>query len=145
VTGGAAGLIFAADLVAMDERAFIQPYYSEVGFAPDGGWTALLKTKIPVARAFSIQALNSRIRAEDALRLGLADRLAPADALDGVIDSWLDDLSHKSRETIRVTKRLLRREEDIAGLRRALEAERHAFLDLIAKPETALRMDQFLQ
>lgn len=145
VTGGAAGIVFVADLVAMDEKGFIQPYYSEIGFAPDGGWTALLKTRISPARAFSIQALNRRIGAQEALDVGLADRLAPADALDGVIDAWLGALSGKSRETLRATKRLLRSDEDIERLRQALAAERPAFVDLIALPETARRMDRFLQ
>ncbi|WP_297591360.1 enoyl-CoA hydratase/isomerase family protein, partial [Roseibium sp.] len=42
VTGGSVGFMLAADLVALSEGAFVQPYYSEVGFGPDGGWTALL-------------------------------------------------------------------------------------------------------
>ncbi|MFX5937574.1 enoyl-CoA hydratase/isomerase family protein, partial [Acinetobacter baumannii] len=51
VTGGSCGLVFTADLVVMGPRAFIQPYYVDVGFAPDGGWTALLPERIGPARA----------------------------------------------------------------------------------------------
>lgn len=145
VTGGAAGLIFVADLVAMDEKAFIQPYYSEVGFAPDGGWTALLRTRVPIACAFSIQALNRRIQAEEARALGLADQIAPVEALDDVVDAWLNTLAEKSAESLRTTKRLLRSDEDIARLRQALDAERREFLRLVALPDTARRMERFLQ
>lgn len=144
VTGGAAGLVFAADLVAMDEKAFIQPYYSEVGFAPDGGWTTLLAEKLPVGRAFAVQALNSRLSAEEALALGLANQLAPVNELDSVVDCWLETLSAKKRQTIQATKRLLRSEEGIARMKSGLEAERRAFLELISLPETASGMERFL-
>jgi len=46
LTGGALGLVLAADLVAMAPDAFVQPWYAAVGFAPDGGWTAMLPARI---------------------------------------------------------------------------------------------------
>lgn len=77
VTGGSAGLVLAADMVAMTEDAFLQPWYAEVGFGPDGGWTALLPDRIGTARAIATQALNRRIGAMEALGLGLATRWLP--------------------------------------------------------------------
>jgi 2-(1,2-epoxy-1,2-dihydrophenyl)acetyl-CoA isomerase len=144
VTGGAAGLVFAADLVAMDSSAFVQPYYSEVGFAPDGGWTALLGERVGPARAFSIQALNRRIDAEEALRLGIADRIAAPGDLDSIIDGWMRSLASKSRQTLWQTKRLLRDKAAVARVKDRLEAEHRAFLELITLPETARRMEAFL-
>jgi 2-(1,2-epoxy-1,2-dihydrophenyl)acetyl-CoA isomerase len=75
VTGGSARLVLAADIVLMGKSAFIQPYYSEIGFAPVGGWTAMLPKRIGPARAIEIQALNMRIDADTALLLGLASRI----------------------------------------------------------------------
>lgn len=145
VTGGAVGLVFSADMIAMDEKAFIQPYYSDVGLAPDGGWTALLAERISTTRAFSIQAVNHRIHAEEALRLGLVNQLAPAEALDAVVGQWLDALASKSPATIRTTKRLLRQEADIERMRSKLDAERLDFMKLIGSPDTAKRIELFLQ
>ena len=144
VTGGAAGLIFVADLVAMDERAFIQPYYSEVGFAPDGGWTGLLSERLPAHKALSIQALNRRVLAEEALALGLVDGVAPASGLDAVVEDWLQALSKNSRATMTATKRLLRTAADMERMRLRLEAERHEFLRLIEAADTTRRMQAFL-
>ncbi len=144
VTGGAAGLAFAADLIAMEKDGFVQPYYSELGFGPDGGWTALLAERIGPAQCFSLQALNRRMGAEEALRLGLADQLANRDNLDGVIDGWLDALALKSPSTIRATKKLLRDEACISRVKDKLEAEKELFLKLIAQPDTALRIQAFL-
>ncbi|MCA1951844.1 MAG: enoyl-CoA hydratase/isomerase family protein, partial [Hyphomicrobiales bacterium] len=82
VTGGSLGLVLSADLVVMVETAFIAPYYVEVGFAPDGGWTALLPERVGAARALAIQLLNRRIDAAEARALGLAHESVPAGGID---------------------------------------------------------------
>lgn len=145
VTGGSAGFVLAADLVAFDQDAFMQPYYSEVGFAPDGGWTALFADRVGAARANSIQMLNHRIAAADALQLGLADQLSPEPELNGVIDLWLAEIASKSAETLRATRRLIWDEARIAAVAHRLEAERQAFIDLVASPQTHLRMERFIR
>ncbi|MCW5773994.1 MAG: enoyl-CoA hydratase/isomerase family protein, partial [Rhodospirillaceae bacterium] len=60
VTGGSLGLVLACDLVAVTPAAFFQPYYVDVGFSPDGGWTAILPDRIGPARAREVQLLNQR-------------------------------------------------------------------------------------
>lgn len=44
VTGGSAGFLFASDLAVLAPDVFVQPYYTRVGFAPDGGWPARFMT-----------------------------------------------------------------------------------------------------
>jgi len=34
MTGGGAGFLFAADLAVLAPDAFVQPYYTRMGFAP---------------------------------------------------------------------------------------------------------------
>ena len=63
VTGGAIGLMLACDITLMCRDAFIQPYYARMGFAPDGGWTALLPERIGTARTASWLALDTRVSA----------------------------------------------------------------------------------
>ncbi|WP_018699506.1 enoyl-CoA hydratase/isomerase family protein [Amorphus coralli] len=143
VTGGSVGLVLAADLVAMAPEAFIQPYYSEVGFAPDGGWTALLPDRVGAAAAMAIQALNRRIDAAEAVRLGLATTAVASDGIDPVIDGWLDALASKSAETLAATRRLVWDEARLAGVAKRLEAEERAFRALVGRPETIERMRTF--
>jgi 2-(1,2-epoxy-1,2-dihydrophenyl)acetyl-CoA isomerase len=42
VTGGSLGLVLAADIIIVTPNTSFTPYYAEVGFSPDGGWTAIL-------------------------------------------------------------------------------------------------------
>ena len=145
VTGGSLGLVLAADLVAIAPPAFIAPYYVEVGFAPDGGWTAMLPQRIGRARAQTIQLLNRRMSPEFAVALGLATELAEASKIDTVIDHWIATLKGKVACGVRATRRLMmppeRRAAIIAGLQRELDA----FVEQIDTDEVEAGMAKFLE
>ena len=144
VTGGSVGLVLAADLVAMADDGFLQPFYSEVGFSPDGGWTALLPDRVGAAKALEIQVLNRRIGAVEALSLGLATTIAPRDGLDGVVAGWLEALAAKSQGSLRATRGLVWDAARRTRVAERLAAEERSFLELIASAETAARMTSFL-
>jgi 2-(1,2-epoxy-1,2-dihydrophenyl)acetyl-CoA isomerase len=144
VTGGSAGLVLAADLVAMTEDAFLQPWYAEVGFGPDGGWTALMPERVGTGLAMAVQALNQRIDATDALRLGLATAVVAPANLDATVDGWADEIVAKSAPGLAAARRGIWDEERIGVVRRRLDAERTRFVELIARPETIAGMRRFL-
>lgn len=143
VTGGSTGLVLAADLVAMSERAFVQPYYSEVGFGPDGGWTALLPDRIGTSRALETQYLNERISASRAKDLGLVTRVCPPADLDKVVEGWVDTIGHSYRQTHRATRQNVWNEARLSEARQRLDQEKTRFLELIARPETIAGMETF--
>lgn len=144
VTGGSLGLVLAADLVAMTPEAFIAPYYVEVGFAPDGGWRAILPERIGRARAAEIQLRNRHVGADEAVRLGLATEVVAADALDARIAEWTDGLAAKVPGGLAAAKAGLLPPERRAAYADGLEAERRAFVDRVARPETRAGMARFL-
>lgn len=144
VTGGALGLVLAADLVAVSPQAFFAPYYVTVGFAPDGGWTALLPERIGGARAREIQLLNQHLGAEEAVRLGLATRCVAPDALDETIAAWLAQLKAADPGSVAATKEGLWDPDRRAGRAAALEAERQRFLAMVDRPECWRAMARFL-
>lgn len=139
LTGGALGLVLAADLVALTPDAFVQPFYAPVGFAPDGGWTAMLPTRIGARQARTWQLLNRRVDAQGLLDLGLADAVSPEP--DAIITAWLDTLHTHDPGTLADTRRLT---TDLRTLARALDAERDAFVARIATPGARAGMARFL-
>ncbi|MFN3953292.1 MAG: enoyl-CoA hydratase/isomerase family protein [Pararhodobacter sp.] len=139
LTGGALGLVLTADLVAMTPDAFIQPWYARVGFAPDGGWTALMPARIGPARARAVQLLNQRIPADEALALGLVQ--AVCDDVDARIAGWLAQLEGHVPGAMAATKALMC---DLPALEAALEAERAAFVERIELAEVQEGMARFL-
>lgn len=139
VTGGSLGLLLACDLVAITPQAFLQPYYAQVGFSPDGGWTAMLPARIGTQRAREIQLLNRRVSAQEALQLGLVTACVEGAALDATIEGWLEKLKTMQPGSIVSTKALL-----AADCAAGLEAELRHFLDLIDSVEADAGMVRFL-
>ncbi|MET1412514.1 enoyl-CoA hydratase/isomerase family protein [Roseibium sp. HPY-6] len=143
VTGGSAGLVFAADMVAMSEDAFIQPYYSEVGFGPDGGWTALLSDRIGPARSLQIQYLNERIFADDALALGLVSRISKPSRLEADVADWVAALGARHQQSHVATRQNVWDAQRLEAVRKRLENEKEHFLELVARPETIAGLKTF--
>lgn len=140
ITGGSAGLLFAADLAVLAPDAFVQPYYAKVGFAPDGGWTALLPERIGAGRALEWLQSDRRLTAEALRDAGLAttvsdtpEEMAVKLAAKGEIGSRL------------AVKALIWDDISRSRINARLEAETSAFLDRIIQPDTALGMSRFLE
>ncbi|WP_170424118.1 enoyl-CoA hydratase/isomerase family protein [Ruegeria arenilitoris] len=139
-TGGSAGMVFASDLVVAAPDAFVQPYYGVVGFAPDGGWTALLPDLIGGANASGWIMANHRKGSEQLKGLGLVQAVDPdpetrAAKLLAEIDTG----------TALATKSLFWDDKRRAVVKTRLEAETEAFRALIGRPETLTKMQEFLQ
>ncbi len=146
ITGGSAGLVFASDIVLLAEDAFIQPYFTHVGFSPDGGWSALLPERVGAGRALQIQLTNERIAAIDALSLGLAQRVVPSADLQGSLRALIDALSDNHvAGSMLAAKRLVWDDARLASVEARLGAELASFKRQITAPETALGMSRFLR
>jgi 2-(1,2-epoxy-1,2-dihydrophenyl)acetyl-CoA isomerase len=144
VTGGSLGLVLAADFAAMSTSAFIAPYYVEVGFAPDGGWTAMLPERIGTARARAIQLLNRHITPDEAVALGIATEAASAERIDQVVDGWIATLRSKAGASVRATRELLLPPARRTEIATRLERELNRFLDEIESDAAEAGMAKFL-
>lgn len=145
VTGGSFGFILASDFVVMAESAFFAPYYVDVGFAPDGGWAAILPERIGCMRAKEVQFLNQHIDASTALEWGLVTKVAASEKLDEQIEQWLSTLSSKVGSSITATKRGILNEARLLNVQRALEEERKEFVKQVKTPEAKRGMALFLR
>ncbi|MFQ5419248.1 MAG: enoyl-CoA hydratase/isomerase family protein [Anaerolineae bacterium] len=143
VTGGSLGLALASDIVLVTPAASFTPYYSVVGFSPDGGWTAVLPQLIGLRRAAAVLMHNQTIDAETAVRWGLANRLVPAGAIRAEALAAATDLAAKKSGSLRHTKQRLFTE--LGGVAARLEAERTHFVRQIMTPEARQGILEFLK
>jgi 2-(1,2-epoxy-1,2-dihydrophenyl)acetyl-CoA isomerase len=141
VTGGSLGLLLAADHVVVQPGVSITPWYSEVGFSPDGGWTALLPDIVGRQRSSHWLSTNASVDAEDCVRIGVAHELATDGALDAAL-RWSHAVAGLSAASIRATRALLG--QSVAELGQRLEAERSAFVHHIQTPEAIAGIARFL-
>jgi 2-(1,2-epoxy-1,2-dihydrophenyl)acetyl-CoA isomerase len=143
VTGGSLGFVLASDLVILTPQASFRPYYSEIGFSPDGGWTAILPDLIGAKRTAQILMWNQAISAESAVAWGLASRVVAADDLSTEIADSAREICSMAPGSIASTKKLLRaRLNEIQG---RLELEKERFVEQIGSQEAARGMRGFLR
>lgn len=142
VTGGALGLLLAADRVIMRHGASITPYYSVVGFSPDGGWTALLPDIIGRQQSMNWLAGNTNNDADTCLALGLVHQVVENDC-DASALNWAEKVAGHKTCSITRTRKLLN--TNIKLLRQRLEAERESFVSQVQTRQALDGIDSFLR
>jgi 2-(1,2-epoxy-1,2-dihydrophenyl)acetyl-CoA isomerase len=142
VTGGSIGLVLASDIVVAGPKASFAPWYTVVGYSPDGGWTALLPDRIGRGRALDVQLTNRTISRDEALAWGLA-QYGPAagDELSKALAIATTLTRHRPCSIAR-TLRLNRPDPEQSA--RALERELEQFLEQIVTDEADRGMAEFL-
>lgn len=143
VTGGSMGLVLASDVVLVVPEVGFTPYYSVVGFSPDGGWTAMLPEIIGRQRTAAILLQNDTITAEQAVAWGLAARLVSADEIQDAATAVAHTIAAMQPGSVRHTRHLLRGLQPNLAAR--LEAERTRFVRQIATAEALQGMREFLR
>lgn len=139
VTGGAMGLVLASDVVVVSPSATFTPWYSVVGFAPDGGWSAILPERIGRARAADVLLNNRTITADQAVGWGIAGEVVASIDFEQRVEAVAVGLASGK---VAAVKRSLN--ADIAETARRLELERRAFVEQVVTEESLAGMAAFL-
>ncbi len=140
ITGGSIGIVLASDVILVTRSASFTPYYSDVGFSPDGGWTAMLPSIIDTKRAAAVLMQNQSISASLAVDWGIADHIIPSGVIRAEAFKCASHLAQKKAGSIAATKRLL---ADI-GLEAKLEKERLLFIQQITTSEARQGIRDFM-
>lgn len=127
VHGHAAGVgcnyALASDLIIASDQAFFGQVFIKIALMPDGGGTYFLPRLVGYNKAFELMALGDPISAQEALELGMVNRVVPADDLDKVVESLAARLAAAPAMAIAKIKQ---------ALQRSLEADLAAALDFEA-------------
>jgi enoyl-CoA hydratase len=123
VLAGALGLALACDLViAKDTAQFGTPEIA-VGLFPFM-IMALLYRNVGRKKANELLLLGERIDAHEALRIGLVNKVVPAEEFGAAVDDWAAKLASRSPLIMRMGKDAMYRQQDLA-LADALELLHH--------------------
>lgn len=97
INGDAVGigcsLALATDLRIASETARFGVVFSRIGLGPDGGASQLLRELVGTARALELLFTGDLVEAREALRLGLVNRVVPADELAGTTGELAERLA----------------------------------------------------
>jgi enoyl-CoA hydratase/carnithine racemase len=119
--GGAMELALACDLRVMAADAIIGLVETRVGLIPDVGGSSRLPAVIGVGRAKEMIMASKLIDGTEAERIGLVNRVAPADELDAATDQLVGELLACAPVAVGLAKRVI---------------------DAAAKPALALTLEQ---
>ncbi|MEU5160614.1 enoyl-CoA hydratase-related protein [Streptomyces sp. NPDC020875] len=121
--GGGYELALACDVIVADPTTVVALPEVSVGVIPGGGGTQLLPRRVGAARAAELVFTARRVAADEALALGLVDRLA-ADGDDARTEALAlaDRIAGNSPVGLRAAKRALRLGQGL-DLKAGLEVE----------------------
>jgi 2-(1,2-epoxy-1,2-dihydrophenyl)acetyl-CoA isomerase len=105
--GAGCSLALGCDLIVCSETAKLSMIFSKRGLALDNGASWLLPRLVGLARAKEIAFFGGMWTGEEALAMGLVNRVLPADQIDAFVDDWAATLAAGPPLALSMTKTLL--------------------------------------
>jgi len=142
--GGGCELALCADIrVAADNATLGQPEIL-LGIIPGAGGTQRLSRLVGPSRAKDIIFTGRFVKAEEALRIGLVDKVVPADQVYDEAVKWAAQFANAASYALRAAKESIDRGLEV-DLDTGLEIERQQFAALFATQDRSVGMDSFVE
>jgi 2-(1,2-epoxy-1,2-dihydrophenyl)acetyl-CoA isomerase len=107
--GAGCSLALACDLrVASDKASFIEVFV-RIGLVPDAGSSFFLPRLVGLGKALEMAFTGDSVGADEALRIGLVNRVVPADELEGATRELALRLAKAPTRAIGLSKRAMNR------------------------------------
>ncbi|HMH45813.1 MAG TPA: enoyl-CoA hydratase-related protein [Pyrinomonadaceae bacterium] len=103
---GGCGLATACDIVLAARSSRFGYPEVKIGFVP-AMVVAILRRNVSEKRAFELVTLGNEIGAEEAVAMGLINRLMDDEAFDDEVDAFIQQFTKTSSSAVSLTKRLL--------------------------------------
>lgn len=105
--GAGCNLALGCDLVVASDEARFSQIFARRGLSIDFGGSWLLPRLVGMQRAKELALLADILSAEEALRVGLVNRVVPAGELDAVVADWAARLAAGPPLALSMTKTML--------------------------------------
>jgi len=103
--GAGLGLALACDLRIASDQARFGQVFVRVGLAPDSGTSFLLLQLVGLGKALEMAFFGDLVAAEEALRIGLVNRVVPHDQLLATTREWARRLAAGPTRAMGLAKR----------------------------------------
>jgi 2-(1,2-epoxy-1,2-dihydrophenyl)acetyl-CoA isomerase len=126
VNGVAAGagcsIALACDIIVAAEEAVLTEVFINIGLVPDSGSSYFLPRLTGMTKAFELCSMGSKIKAAEAVSLGIINQAVPADKLDETINLYTSYYAVAPTKAIGLIKKMLNKSTN-ATLEEMLEYE----------------------
>ena len=113
VLAGALGIALACDLIIAKEGATFGTPEINVGAFPFM-IMALIYRNVPRKKTTELLLLGERIDAEEAMRIGIVNKVVPPEEFEAAVKDWAAKLASKSPVIMRLGKESMYRQQDMA-------------------------------
>ena len=120
--GAGCSIALACDILVASEQATLIEVFVNIGLVPDSGSSFFLPRLAGMARAFELCSIGSRVKAKEALELGLVNKVVPADQLDASVKEYTDYFAKAPTKAIGLIKKMLNKSTS-SSLEEMLEYE----------------------
>ena len=142
--GGGCELALCADIrIAADNATFGQPEIL-LGIIPGLGGTQRLARLVGPSRAKDLIFTGRFVKADEALSIGLVDKVVPAEEVYSEAVKWAGQFANAASYALRAAKETIDRGLEV-DLDTGLEIERQQFAGLFATRDRSIGMDSFVQ
>jgi len=105
--GGGFGLSLSGDLVIASDVARFTTAFAKLGLSPDCSTTYHLVRLVGEKKAFELTAFSPILNAQEALDLGLINKLVPEAEFESAVKEWATQLASRSPLGMKRTKQLI--------------------------------------
>ena len=105
--GAGCSLALACDMIIASEKASLIEVFVNVGLVLDSGSSYFLPRLVGSAKAFELSTMGSKVKAEEALKLGMVNRVVEEDELDDAVDEIANYYINAPTKAIALMKKML--------------------------------------
>ena len=142
--GAGAGLAFACDLRIVARSATFSMAFAGVGLSADSGASFLLPRLVGYGRASKMMLLGEKVDSDEALRIGMVDRVVQADKVLEESVAYAAQFSGAAALAVRAAKECIDRGSEV-DLDTGLEIERQQFAGVFATEDRTRGITSFVE
>ncbi len=142
--GAGFSLALGCDLIVCSDRAKLSMIFTRRGLSLDNGASWLLPRMVGLAKAKEIALFGGMWSGEEALAMGLINRVVPVDELDAFVADWATTLAAGPTMALSLTKTMLNGSAQ-SSMEQAVENEARCQAVNFASKDTREALDAFVQ
>lgn len=105
--GAGCSLALACDMIIASTEATLIEVFINIGLVPDSGSSWFLPRTVGMAKAFELCSMGSKVKADEALQLGLVNKVVPPEQLDATVAEYAGYFAQAPTRAIGMIKKML--------------------------------------
>lgn len=105
--GAGCSLALACDVIVASQEATLIEVFINIGLVPDSGSSYFLPRTVGMNKAFELCSMGNKVKADEAVAIGLINKSVPAAELDAAVKVYTDYYAAAPTKSIGLIKKML--------------------------------------